>query len=172
MLFELSSLISSNSQQGTLNHFKCIFLNGPKRRGERQGSTQRAASNHMTNCSTWNLSSSDEFRSRWLTWSFTVCVTFTSFPDCLQTHYVATTVLEPLLLQPPHFMCTNTLGGLITIQNALCAVGWKLLQWKEHSDLFHFEQVGDYDYGRLFSHNLVKPGTSFRSSFSFSLTDN
>lgn len=125
-----------------------------------------------TNCGTWNLSRSDEFRSRWFTWSCTVCVTFSSSPGCFRTHYVATAVLEPLLLQPPHFMCTNTLGGLITIQNALCAVGWKLLQRKEYSDLFHFEQAGDYDYGHLFSHNLVKTGTSFRSSFSFSLTDN
>lgn len=170
MLFELSSLISSKSQQGTLIHFKCIFLNGPKRREERQGSTQQAASNHTNQLySTWNLSRSDEFRSRWFTWSFTFCVTFSSSPGCLQTHDIALTALQLLLLQPPHLMFTNTLGGLITIQNA---VGWKLLQWKEHSYSFDFEQAGDYDYRCLFSHNLDKPGTFFIRSFSFSLTDN
>lgn len=46
-----------------------------------------------------------------------LCVTFSCSPGCLQTHYVATTVFELLVIQPPHFMYTNTLSGLITIQN-------------------------------------------------------
>lgn len=127
--FELSSLSPSKSQQGTESMFSWMDQRGEKKSKDLFSSLLPTKWTSCTVCTNEQMNPPGVM-SRWLTCSFIFffCDTFSCSPGCLQTHYVSTTVLEVLILQPPRLMCTNTLSDLDTIENALCNMGWILLQ--------------------------------------------
>lgn len=121
--FKQSSLSPSKFQQGTLNHFKELvhFLEWTKlQRKKKKGKDPLSIlfPTKWANCGTPNLCRSDWFRIGWLTWYFIFSATVSCSPGCLQTHSVATTVLELLLLFL-HLSCAPTHSETWLLQRLL-----------------------------------------------------